>query len=217
MATTHQALAELAIFPLPDVVLFPGMALPLHVFEPRYVEMTRDVVAGSRMMAIVRLLPGFEADYHGRPPIHPVATAGEVIACQELPGERLAIVIRGTDRISIERELPPARSYRQVVAHALPDQAVDEEATATARAELIAMCEGLAGRLGDDGAALRQIFNRAGTTPALTLGLAASLVHDPDSRQVLLEERDPAARLELLVDHVSELLVRLGPSSSSAN
>ena len=63
------ALEEVPVFPLPNVVLLPGALLPLHVFEPRYREMTRDVVAGRRRMAVARLQPGFEADYHGRPPM----------------------------------------------------------------------------------------------------------------------------------------------------
>ena len=91
----ERVLARLAIFPLPDVVLFPGTVLPLHVFEPRYVDMTRDVVAGTRHFAIARLRPGYQADYLGRPPIYPVAGLGEVIACQELPGDRFAIAVRG--------------------------------------------------------------------------------------------------------------------------
>src|SRR6187402_533456 len=45
-------LAELSIFPLPNVTLFPGAALPLHVFEPRYRELTSDALAGRRIMAV---------------------------------------------------------------------------------------------------------------------------------------------------------------------
>jgi uncharacterized protein len=217
MTTLDEALTELAIFPLPDVVLFPGSALPLHVFEPRYLEMTRDVVAGSGRMGIVRLLPGHQEDDPGRPPIHGVATVGEVIACQELPGDRLAIVVRGTDRIAIERELPAARSYRQVVARRLPDQDAVEEAMAAGRAELVALCEGVAARLGEGGAPLRALVHSAGPTPGLTLALAAGLVRDPDQRQALLELRDPAIRLERLVGHIADLLIHLGPSSSAPN
>jgi Lon protease-like protein len=212
-----QALSRLAIFPLPDVVLFPGTALPLHVFEPRYVEMARDVVAGSGQMGIVRLKPGYEAHYLGRPPIYDVATAGEVVACQEIPGERLAVLVRGTDRIAIERELPPDRSYREVVARPIVDQAIDEAAIAVRKAQLRALCEQLAGRLKEQGSALRELLHRVEGTSGLTLALAASLVQDADQRQALLELRDPAARLDQLMDHLSELLVGIGPSPSSTN
>ena len=211
------ALGSLAIFPLPDVVLFPGTAMPLHVFEPRYVEMTRDVLAGSRHMAIVRLRRGFERDYHGRPPTYSIATAGEVVASRELPGDRYALVLRGTHRIEIEHELPPERSFRQVAARVLPDRPVDEEAVAVDRAQLIGLCERVAAGLGEPGAGLRELTRAADTTPALTMILASTLVVDPDARQDLLEELDPHARLVRLVERVTELLVELGPGGAATN
>ena len=61
----------LPLFPLPNVVLFPNVFLPLHVFEPRYREMVADAVASDRMIGIVLLRPGWEDDYDGRPPIYP--------------------------------------------------------------------------------------------------------------------------------------------------
>src|SRR6185295_13942516 len=64
------ALAALPIFPLPNCVLLPGGLLPLHVFEPRYRELTRDCLAGHQLMGIARLRPGFETAYYGRPPVY---------------------------------------------------------------------------------------------------------------------------------------------------
>src|SRR5688572_23019834 len=111
-----EGLAALPIFPLPDAVLFPGMFLPLHVFEPRYREMTRDVLAGARLMAVARLQAGFEKDYQGRPPIHPVAGIGEVIDSKETSDGRYYIILRGTARAHVDDELPPDLCYRR--AHA---------------------------------------------------------------------------------------------------
>lgn len=215
MALAETVLAKLAIFPLPDVVLFPGVSVPLHVFEPRYVEMVRDVVAGPGVMALVRLRPGYEQDYFGRPPIETVATAGEVVAWQELPGDRLAVLVRGADRIAIERELPPARAYREVAARRLPDGDVDEQALALERAELVALCDQLRGRIGEQGAPLRKMVQETSSTASLTFALAASLVADPEARQGLLEERDVGARVTRLVEAISSLLVTLGPPATS--
>ncbi len=212
-----EALAALAIFPLPDVVLFPGTSIPLHVFEPRYVEMTRDVLGGSRHMAIVRLRSGFEREYHGRPPTYAIATAGEVVASRELPGDRFALVLRGTHRIAIERELPPARSFRQVAARVLHDHPADEDSLAEGREQLVVLCDRLATRIGEPGAGLRDLARSAETTPALTMILASALVREPDERQHLLEQRDPGARVARVVEHLSQLLVELGPGSSSLN
>lgn len=210
-------LARLAIFPLPDVVVFPGTVLPLHVFEPRYVAMTRDVMAGSRHMGIARLCPGYQEEYLGRPPIFPVIGLGEVIACEELPGDRFAIAVRGAGRVRVERELPPERAYREVVASALPDIEVDEPALAVERAQLAALCDRLADGLGVQGEWLREILRAAEGTAALTDALASALVREPDHRQALFELRDPGARLEALVEHASRLLARRGPAPSAAN
>ncbi|HEX3850250.1 MAG TPA: LON peptidase substrate-binding domain-containing protein, partial [Polyangiaceae bacterium] len=72
-------LAALPIFPLPNVVLFPGALLPLHVFEPRYRELARQVLSGRQLMAVARLKPGFEEHYEGRPPVFEVCGVGSVI------------------------------------------------------------------------------------------------------------------------------------------
>src|SRR5687767_15897160 len=64
------ALSSLPIFPLPNCVLLPGGLLPLHVFEPRYRDLTRDCLAGSHLMAIARLRPGYETSYYARPPVY---------------------------------------------------------------------------------------------------------------------------------------------------
>ena len=66
----------LPLFPLPDTVLFPGMPLPLHVFEPRYRRMVEDALATHRTIGMILLRPGWEPDYEGRPPIFPVGCSG---------------------------------------------------------------------------------------------------------------------------------------------
>jgi Lon protease-like protein len=210
-------LARLAIFPLPDVVVFPGTVLPLHVFEPRYVAMTRDVMAGSRHMGIARLCPGYEETYLGRPPIVPIMGLGEVIACEELPGDRFAIAVRGAGRVQVERELPPERAYREVVATALPDLEFDEAALAVERAQLAAVCERLAEGIGVQGEWLREIVRTGAGTAELTHVLASALVLEPDRRQAIFELRHPGARLAELLEHASRLLALRGPAPSAAN
>ena len=54
---------KVPIFPLPNVVFFPRVVLPLHVFEPRYLQMTEDALAGEKLLAGALLRPGFEKDY----------------------------------------------------------------------------------------------------------------------------------------------------------
>jgi len=65
------------LFPLPNLVLFPHVIQPLHIFEPRYVELLRDAIQSDKLIAISLLAPGWEDDYDGRPTIEPVACLGE--------------------------------------------------------------------------------------------------------------------------------------------
>ena len=69
----------LPIFPLPDVTFFPHTLLPLHVFEARYRAMVMDALARDRRLAVVKLRPGYEATYAGKPPVHPVAGAKDPV------------------------------------------------------------------------------------------------------------------------------------------
>src|SRR5215470_7185187 len=100
----RSALAALPIFPLPNCVLLPGGLLPLHVFEPRYRELTRDCLAGQRLMAVARLQPGHEAAYFGRPPVHDLAGLGRIICSDELADGRFHILLRGIGRVRIVEE-----------------------------------------------------------------------------------------------------------------
>src|SRR5262245_187582 len=105
-------LRALPIFPLPNVALFPGAALPLHVFEPRYRELVRDALAGKKAMGIARLKPGFESNYEGRPAVFDVCGAGIIDGHRELADGRYDIVVRGVARVRILNEHPPLQKYR---------------------------------------------------------------------------------------------------------
>jgi hypothetical protein len=99
------------LFPLPNVVLFPGVFLPLHVFESRYRAMTEDVLAGDRMIGMALLKPGFEAEYEGRPPIYPVGCVGLVTHAERLSDGRFHLMLQGVERFRV-REEDDSRVYR---------------------------------------------------------------------------------------------------------
>jgi len=102
------------LFPLPNVVFFPGMPLPLHVFEPRYRAMVRDAARGARLIGMALLRGDWQAEYYGRPPIFGTGTVGEMVRVEELPDGRFNIVLRGLREYSIARELDRA-AYREAV------------------------------------------------------------------------------------------------------
>jgi Lon protease-like protein len=99
------------VFPLPHVVLFPTVSLPLHIFEPRYREMVADALEGDRIIGMTLLRPGWEGSYDGRPPIYPVGCAGLITHSERLPDGRYNIVLRGLEKFRIVRE-QEQRSYR---------------------------------------------------------------------------------------------------------
>src|SRR5262249_8745227 len=100
-----------AIFPLPDVTFFPRTLLPLHVFEARYRAMVMDALARDRRLCVVKLSPGYEATYAGRPAVHPVGGLGEIVSWERLANGRYNILVRGDARVRIERELPTDTLY----------------------------------------------------------------------------------------------------------
>jgi Lon protease-like protein len=102
------------VFPLPNVVFFPRMPLPLHVFEPRYRAMVRDAARGARMIGMALLRGDWEAEYLGRPPIFSVGTVGEMVRVEELADGRFNIVLRGLREYTIARELHRT-AYREAV------------------------------------------------------------------------------------------------------
>src|SRR6516165_7292581 len=93
------------LFPLPNLVLFPHVMQPLHIFEPRFRQMTTDALAGDRLIAMVLLRPGWEGDYEGRPAIYPVGCLGKVVAEQKLEDGRFNILLRGLSRIHVAEEV----------------------------------------------------------------------------------------------------------------
>jgi Lon protease-like protein len=108
---------SIPIFPLPSVVLFPNVFLPLHIFEPRYRQMFSEALNGDRMIGMVLLRPGYEADYDGAPPIYRTGCSGLITHSERLDDGRYNVVLRGIEKFTIAAEETPAvgRLYRSAV------------------------------------------------------------------------------------------------------
>ena len=206
-------LAKLSIFPLPQITLFPGAVLPLHVFEPRYREMVKAALAGRRFIALARLKPGFERDYAGRPPVFEVCGVGAIESCSERSDGRFDLTLRGLARARIQEELPEARAFRQVRAALLESTTPAPALVAAWQAKLGALWVRLGPHLPEPARDLRALTRGAQDAAAYSDRLAAALVADPDASQALLEETDPAERLRLLTARVQELVDALTPGS----
>jgi uncharacterized protein len=135
--------AVIPLFPLPDVVLFPRMPLPLHVFEPRYRKMVADVLAGHRTIGMTLLRPGWEADYYGRPAVYPVGCAGIVDESQQLEGGRFNIVLKGVARFRMLEERG-GEPYRMASVEYHGDIMGEPAVLEASRQRLLAALSGLA-------------------------------------------------------------------------
>ena len=114
------------IFPLPNVVLFPNVFLPLHIFEPRYREMVTDSLAGDRIIGMVLLRPGWEPNYEGRPPVYSIGCAGLITFSEQHSDGRYNIVLRGLEKFRVTGE-DHSRSYRTAQVEPLAEEITAED------------------------------------------------------------------------------------------
>ena len=202
------ALDRIPMFPLPNLVLLPNTFVPLHIFEPRYRKLTKDVLEGGKLMVLAFAL-GEEHEFDGPPPVAPIAGVGEVVMAQALSDGRYHIILRGRARVRIVRELPSSEPYRIVQATEIPDSSAAggdlPEAEATLRAQTI----GLADALPEKGDLLKQVVAAQSTPAALVDVIASTLIADPRVRQQLLETPDVSRRIQRVSAEVAALCARL--------
>ena len=213
MTLDQQQLQKLPMFPLPNVVLLPGGLLPLHIFEQRYRDMTRDLLAGPGLLAMARLRADTPADEAGQPAVYSTVGVGQVIASARLEDGRYNILVRGLCRAEVAEELVCDTLYRQVRAVPLDD--IDAEPMAVLRAtqdKLLSLCDQLADSLEPSGPQLRALIRSASSPGACADIVSAVLVADPDERQAQLENLDPGQRLERAIRHVDHILSALHES-----
>lgn len=189
------------VFPLPNVVLFPNVFLPLHIFEPRYRSMVADALEGDRLIGVVLLRSGWEGDYEGRPPVYPVGCAGLITHHERLPDGRYNIVLRGLEKFRIVDEDDTGGSgpdtYRLARVETMHEPTVeaDREEIRAARRRLEALL-------------VRQATGRAPETnvaPAmadedLINALAQYMELEPLEKQALLERHGLLARCRSLIE-----------------
>jgi Lon protease-like protein len=134
LAQTSALPAEIPLFPLPETSLFPGVSRPFLVFEPRYREMIADALKGDKIIGMIRLRPGFEKDYEGRPPIYSVGCAGVIDKYEQLPDGRYVILLRGltTFRVVSEDGTPSGagKPYRMARIEAVAELLKDDDRVA---------------------------------------------------------------------------------------
>lgn len=201
----------LKIFPLPEVVVFPGTPAPFHVFEPRYREMTEAALSGDRLLAVATLRDAGSSALP-RAPVFPVAGAGFIEAYERLPDGRFNILLRGVSRVRLAEELlGTGLSYREFRVEVLDD--VYPPGGPPALATRVSAVERLVlelARRSEEGSGTRDLAEavaRMRVPGRLADAVAAALVEDTAVRLALLQEVDVGRRLDRVVDEVAALLL----------
>jgi len=124
---------HIPLFPLPSVVLFPNVFLPLHIFEPRYRQMVVAAIDGDRIIGMTLLKPGHDDAYEGRPPVYEVGCAGLITHVERQQDGRFNLILRGLGKFRIDEEEPPTDGVLYRIAHVTP---LEEEVPEGDRAAL---------------------------------------------------------------------------------
>jgi Lon protease-like protein len=195
------------LFPLPNLVLYPHVMQPLHIFEERYREMLEDALAGDQLIAMAVLEPGWEADYDSRPPIEQYACLGKVVAHHRLPDGRYNVLLLGVQRVRIVEELQPLRAFRQARVELIDDcydfetptdrKQLQERLLAAFRKQLPCSCE-----LPEQ---LESMLSGQLPLGLLTDLAAYALPLAPEVKQELLAECSVRERAEILLGEVENL------------
>ncbi len=197
---------DIPIFPLPNVTFFPRTILPLHVFEPRYREMTAASLRGDRLLGVALLRDGWQKDYFGHPPIHRTFGVGKIVEHDRLEDGRYNLQVEGLYRVRLITEYPtePFRTGRAIVLQDGPLDAHRQEVSMLSR-ELRKGCDLLCQWMPEYASPLQSVWG-ANLHPSMIVDqLATMLVLDAYDRQSILEEIDPIRRMKLMLVQVNRI------------
>jgi len=185
----------LPIFPLPGVLLLPHGRLPLRIFEPRYLAMTRDALAGERLIGMVQ--PNDPVVSDANPPIYPIGCAGRITSFTETDDGLFLITLTGISRYRIREELPLLEGYRRVVPE-WTDFARDLEADENFGFDRDRLIRGLKGFFQHH--QISADWDAIASTPVdrLVTSIAMMCPFEPSEKQALLEASDLDDRARLL-------------------
>ncbi|MCC5996449.1 MAG: LON peptidase substrate-binding domain-containing protein [Oceanicaulis sp.] len=208
MSQTDALPREIALFPIRGCILPPGENLPLNVFEPRYLNMVDDAMAGSGHIAMVQPLKGGAPE---APALERIATAGRIVSHTETSDGRYLIVLTGVCRFSIAAELACKTPYRMARADYAGFEADLAQAAPAEnhRARLLAL---MTGYFALTGLAADWDSLRAAPVNALVDRVAMAAPFAPDAKQALLTAGAGAPRASLLCALMEEALARPRPA-----
>jgi Lon protease-like protein len=196
---------QVRLFPLPNLVLFPYVLQPLHVFEPRYRELLEESLASDRLIAMAVLAPGWESDYEGRPPVFPMACLGRVSTHCRVKGGSYNVLLLGVRRVKLIRELAPRKGFREAQVDLCDDFYPEGQTDGTQQEELRRALVRVLPLLPEAREQIGQLL--ASDVPLAMLADMISYLLDIDlgAKQELLAELNVHRRVELLLRHLEQL------------
>jgi ATP-dependent Lon protease len=207
------ALSTLPLFPLPTV-LFPGTLMRLHVFEPRYRALVRDVLDSHRALAVVKLIDSGQLNARGLPPIAQIACVGTIEDHTELDHGRFDIVVRGRARVELD-ELPLPLPYRRARAKVLESHG-DQPPSRDVATLLAAIAQFVAVvQKRDPRVSYRP--PRSATGARLADSAAHRLVLDTNERQAILETLNRTDRVQRVIAALALQRLALSVESNCLN
>jgi Lon protease-like protein len=200
----------LPIFPLTGVLLLPRGRLPLNIFEPRYLAMTRDALGGERLIGMIQPSEPQQDNRAGgsiNPPVYPVGCAGRITQFSETDDGRFLLTLTGVSRFRIAAELPPLSGYRRVTPDWQPF-AHDRDSAEEPHFDRDRLIRGLKNYFGQ-----RQLSADWGAidkapSEHLVTSLAMACPFAPSEKQALLEAGDLDERATLLTGLVEMAAIR---------
>jgi uncharacterized protein len=127
---------KLRLFPLPNLVVFPHVMQPLHIFEPRYRSMLEESLADDSLIGMALLAPGWESDYEGRPPLRSAGCLCRVATHHRTSEGSYNVLVLGLRRMKIVRELPSDKSFREAQVDLLDDDYPADDAADRGKLQL---------------------------------------------------------------------------------
>jgi len=188
---------EIPLFPLPNVVFFPGTYLPLHIFEPRYREMVKDTAASGHCIGMALLKEGWEEQYEESPPIFETGCVGRLVSIEKLSDGCYHILLYGLQRC-VYQEQPKKKSYRTAKFSCLADSG-PETLTPTVRSSLLEVTMTYL-RSKDANDLCATIASKAIEDAILVQSLSAGLDLTPLEKQFLLESTHLHQQARRLID-----------------
>jgi Lon protease-like protein len=198
---------KVRLFPLPNLVVFPHVMQPLHIFEPRYRAMLEEALASDGLIAMALLVPGWETDYEGRPPLQPAACLCRVMKWQKTPEGTYNVLLVGVRRIRIVEELPPTKLFREARVELLEDEyslAATGERPEKQKA-LVEQFKSILPNLTDSAEPLQQLLSQQISLGMLTDIMGYTLELGLDLKLKLLGEASVDRRAKLLSEAAERL------------